>query len=248
MSAGTLRFAQACLTNPGRVRTVNEDCFVARPDAGLWAVADGMGGHENGQWASQTIASSLEAAPLSGKMDPDVALVCAAVQEAHALIHSEGLARGSTIGSTAAALLIAEGRFAAVWAGDSRIYRLRKQEMKQLTRDHTHVSAMVDRGLLTADEARRHPLSHVLSRAIGTEAKLRLDLVDGVVQPGDLFLICSDGLSGPLDDAEIATQLRAAPPRAALENLAQLCLDRGAPDNLTAVAVRCDEVTLLSFA
>lgn len=248
MSQDRFRFDQSCVTHPGRVRSVNEDSFVARPEIGLWAVCDGMGGHENGQWASRTIVEQLEKVSWTGGMDVAAGAVARAIHQANATIFEEGQRLGKTMGSTTVALLVHGERFAAIWAGDSRIYVLRGGELHQLTRDHTQVRDLVDRGYLTEAEAENHPLSHVVSRVVGVEAQLELDAVVDEVANDDVFLLCSDGLTGPLKDAEIAEALRTLRPEAAAERLVEMCLQRGAPDNVTIIAVLCNEITMLSLS
>ena len=241
-----LRFVQGLESHTGKVRTVNEDSLVARPEQGLWAVCDGMGGHENGQWASRAIAESLNAAVLCGDFDKDASAAALALHDANRGIYDEAVSRGISMGSTAAVLLIEDSRFAALWVGDSRIYLLRAGALHQLTRDHTQVADMVERGLLAREDARGHPMAHVLSRAVGVQPKIDVDVVIDEVQAGDIFLLCSDGLTGPVADGEIAAELKGAVPQSAAHRLVELCLSRGAPDNVTVVMVRCDETTLAS--
>ncbi|HYD44968.1 MAG TPA: protein phosphatase 2C domain-containing protein [Phenylobacterium sp.] len=248
MSQPQFRFDQAFVTHPGKVRTHNEDSFIARPEIGLWAVCDGMGGHENGQWASSAIVERLAEVAWTGGMDEAAGAVSRAIQEANQAIFRESESLGKSMGSTTVALLVHGRRFAAIWAGDSRIYVLRDGELHRLTRDHTQVRDMVERGYLTEAEAERHPLGHVISRAVGVGLELELDAVVDDVEDEDVFLLCSDGLTGPLDDAEIAEVLRSAKPEAASERLVEMCLQRGAPDNVTVIAVRCNEITLLSLS
>jgi serine/threonine-protein phosphatase Stp1 len=231
--------ADAARTDVGLVRSSNEDAFVRRPDAGLWAVADGMGGHEGGEWAAAAIARALEAAQATGDFDPDCASVAQAVRHAHQTIYARAAGDRLRMGSTVVALLLGAGRFAVFWVGDSRAYRLRAGALVQLTRDHTQVQSRVDRGLLSLDEARSHPMAHVLTRAVGVEPTVAIDRADGEARPGDTFLLCSDGLHGVVADAEIAEALSAHGPAGACETLLALCRARGAPDNVTMVVVAC---------
>jgi serine/threonine-protein phosphatase Stp1 len=143
-------------------------------------------------------------------------------------------------------LLISQGRYGVLWAGDSRVYLWRAGELRPLTSDHTLVQEMVDQGLLTAREAQAHPLSHVVSRAVGAADEVAVDQAVGEVQVGDLFLLCSDGLLAVASEDEISEALRLRGP-AACDELMALCLARRAPDNVTMVAVACDEATLLSI-
>jgi serine/threonine-protein phosphatase Stp1 len=242
-----LRFATTSLTHPGVVRTANEDSFLSLEDKGLWTVADGMGGYAFGQWASTAVVSALQAAILTQDFDADVAAVAGAIQQANALIFSTSQAQGRPMGSTAAALYLNGDRFACLWAGDSRIYLLRAGVLHRMTRDHTQVQEMIERGMLTAEQAAHHPMSHVLSRAVGVQETLDLDAVCDLARPGDIFLICSDGLSGVVSEPEICERLASLPRETACRRLLELCLSRGAPDNLTIVAVACEEKTTLTL-
>ncbi len=225
---------QWAMTHPGAVRPYNEDALVCRPDAGLWAVADGAGGHQAGDVASGMIAQALEALPAS--LPPDQALTevrlrLAAVHEA-----LRGMAApGGMIASTVVVLLIRDGYFACLWAGDSRAYRLRHGRLQPMTKDHSLVQEMVDSGMLTEDEAEQHPKSNVITRAVGAgDPRLQLDKVTGPLEPGDRFLLCSDGLCKTLDRATLA-HLAAEPDPA--ERLVAAALAAGVRDNVTAVVV-----------
>lgn len=242
-----LRLRTASLTHPGLVRAVNEDSLLLREADGVWLVADGMGGHANGQWASAAVVRAVAQAPLAGDLDADVLVLSDALQAANAEIYVTGTANGARMGSTAVLLMIQGRRFGCVWAGDSRAYLLRDGVLHQLSRDHTQVQEMVDRGLLTPGEAASHPMSHVLSRAVGVQEAMELEAVSDLVQPRDIFLLCSDGLSGFVSDAEIAERLGGFGGATACKRLVELVLSRGAPDNVTLVAVACEETTVLTL-
>jgi serine/threonine-protein phosphatase Stp1 len=135
-----------------------------------------------------------------------------------------------------------------LWVGDSRVYLFRKGVLHQLSKDHTQVQEMVESGQLTPEEARTHPMSHVLARAVGVEPSLEIDVIVDEAEVGDSFLLCSDGLTARVSQEEIASALAGAQPQVAASSLVELCLERGAPDNVTTVAVACEEVTRLSLA
>lgn len=242
------RIKTASVTHPGLVRAANEDSLLVREGEGVWLVADGMGGHANGAWASGAVAHAVSQVLVGGGFDADVAALAQALQAANAHIFSTAAAKGARMGSTAVLLHIAGDRFACVWAGDSRIYLMRDGVLHRLTRDHTQVQEMVDRGLLTAQEAERHPMGHVLSRAVGVQEVLELEAVSDLVRPRDIFLLCSDGLSGFVSEAEMAERLGGFPGETACRRLLEMVLSRGAPDNVTLVAVGCEETTVLTFA
>lgn len=232
-----LSVADAALTDTGLVRASNEDAVLARPEVGLWAVADGMGGHEDGEWAAEVIVRTLAALEVTGAFAADCDGVAQAIRAANGAIHRRAEAHRLRMGSTVVTLLLGEGRFAACWAGDSRAYCLRDDRLVQLTTDHTQVQAKVSRGLMSPAEARSHPMAHVLTRAVGAEAELDLSSVGEAVEPGDVFLLCSDGLHATVPDEEIAHVLANALPAQACEALVGLAHARGAPDNVTVVVV-----------
>ncbi len=228
------------VTDVGRVRLRNEDRFAVRPDAGVFLVADGMGGHDDGHVASGILAAAVEGMrPAAGAADLLAAFeteVLAANAEIQAFAAANGRA---TVGATLAALLIHSGYFACLWCGDSRVYLLRQGSLALLTRDHTEARAMVEQGLLTEEEAAVWPRRNVLTRAVGVSPEVELDMEQGRVQVGDVFLLCSDGLTGHVADAEIAPMLAAGPAQAAAEALIALALERGGTDNATAVVIAC---------
>ena len=236
MAAG--RLTAAMRTHVGLVRKENEDSIVASPDGRLWAVADGMGGHARGAWASQTVCAALAATALGPTLNGDCERVADALEHANDLIVAEGEKSGHTVGTTVVALLVVGDRLACLWSGDSRAYRLRGGALRQLTRDHSQVAELVDAGLITEAEARTHPLGNVVTRAIGVARGLALDVVEDGLAPGDTVLLCSDGLNKCLEDVEIAQLLGDNDPATGCETLVAAVLDRGAPDNVSVILVR----------
>jgi len=246
MSESRLRFEDAGVTHAGKVRANNEDAFLSRPGQRLWTVADGMGGHDDGEWASQCIVERLAAAELGEGFDADVTRVADAIHAANAAIHAECEAADKRMGSTVVALLIEGPRFAVFWVGDSRVYLLRDGQIVRLTKDHSQVQAMVDAGQLTLEEAAAHPMSNVITRAVGVAEELELDAILDEAEPGDVFVLCSDGLTDVAADADIAATLAGKAPEVAAQALLDLTLDRGAPDNVSIVVVACAEATAAS--
>ena len=226
-------------THVGKVRKENEDSFCSRPGKGVWVVADGMGGHANGRFASQTIVEEVGAMDAAGEAQGSLDTMCDAVADAIARANATVNARGvatKQMGSTVVILVVESDSFAVLWAGDSRAYLLRDNALIALTRDHTQVEDMVQRGLMTLEEAARHPMKHVLSRAVGVNATVELDGIRDTFQPGDVLLLCSDGLSSVVPEQDIAAIL-GAKRLEACDDLIAASLDRGAPDNVTVTLV-----------
>lgn len=233
----TLELVATATTHPGRVRQNNEDAFCARPDAGLWAVADGMGGHERGEFASSALVEALGAAAIPDAFDAACRAIAEAIQAANSRIHDQDAEGKAQMGSTIVALFARERNFALFWAGDSRAYLLRGGELRRLTRDHTQVQGLIDRGIMTEAEAAGHPMSHVLARAVGVEPRVEIDVVIDAIQPDDVFLLCSDGLHGTMGEDEIRAFLGAAADRAVVDEMVGRTLELGAPDNVTVVTI-----------
>ncbi len=241
------RIASVAATHPGLVRRVNEDRHCERPGDGLWVVADGMGGHAFGDWAANAVVQALESVTVPADFDAAVQAVADGIHSANRRIWAEAQRRGQQMGSTVVVLLVQDDRFAALWVGDSRAYLLRETMLVPLTRDHSQVQEMVDRGLIAPEEAANHPRGHVLARAIGVGARIAVDVVTDTVEAGDRFLLCSDGLSGQVADAEMATIMALPGQSDTLDALIARALAGGAPDNVTAIVVAVQETTRLDF-
>jgi len=223
-------------TDIGTVRSHNEDAVVDAPHLGLWAVADGAGGHAAGELASSMLAEALSHVPAALGPDETLAHIRVAVLAVHSALQAEAARRGDAmIASTLVVLLIRGGHFAALWSGDSRLYLLRAGQLSQVTRDHSLVQALVDQGVITADQAESHPQANVITRAIGApDDSGELDKAIGAAEPGDRFLLCSDGLTKAVSETDIAALMAEGEPAAALIAAA---LARGARDNVSAVVV-----------
>lgn len=245
--SGLGRLEHSALSHEGRVRTNNEDAFCVRAADGLFVVADGMGGHENGEWASAAIVDTLKAAALPDDFDAASQAVAEAMHRANAVIFAEAQSRSLQMGSTVVALLIRDNRFAVLWVGDSRAYLRRGGQLVRISHDHTQVQEMIDRGLLTVDDAEGHPMSHVLARAMGVRDVVEVDVIADEVESGDVFLLCSDGLMARVEDEEIAGLLAEADADTRVQRLVRLTLDRGAPDNVTVITVGIAQTTMLRF-
>ncbi len=234
------RCMSAACSDVGRVRAVNEDSFLDRPDIGLWVVADGMGGHQAGDVASRLIVEELDRIRRPTHGPALMAEVKARIRRVNHLLLEEARSRGpdAVVASTVVGLLMIDGFFGCFWAGDSRLYLYRGGRLTQLTRDHSYVQDLVDAGVLTPEQAERHPQGNVVTRAVGAEADLRLDLKQGRSFANDVFLLCSDGLTRPVDPDSITAILSRVPLAESARALVDAALERGAPDNVTAVVVK----------
>lgn len=235
-----MRFRSYSVSHPGAVRSHNEDNYVDRPDIGLWAVADGAGGHEAGEVASAMIAEALSSIPAGLSAAELLAQVRLRISATHQALRDEAARRGprATIASTLVVLLARDGHFACLWAGDSRIYLLRAGQLSQVTRDHSLVQELVDAGTISPEEAEGHPRANVITRAVGADCEsLELEKVSGRLLPGDRFLLCSDGLNKTLPDPELAIALGSNDAVSPAQALVDTALSRRATDNVTAVTI-----------
>jgi len=232
-------YRSAARTHVGMVRWRNEDAVLERAEIGLWAVADGAGGHERGDYASARIIAAL------GEIDP---ALCGAVllEEVKTRLRDVSLelrmkaaeiGADALIGSTVVVLVILGDQSCCLWAGDSRFYRLRGGELRQLSRDQSHVQNLVDRGEVAPEAAATHPLGNIVTNLVGGSAELVLEERHDPVEPGDIMLLCTDGLSGAVTNGEITEILRETPATAAADRLIECALARGARDNVSAVVI-----------
>ncbi len=241
----------ACKTDLGRVRENNEDkyeYYVSEDDSTIaskglvFLVCDGMGGHAAGQIASELATKTFIDVYLHHPSDDPAVAMQSAVTAANRFVVDVGRSvparRG--MGTTLSGLILIQDKAYTCQVGDSRIYRLRNGEMLMLTHDHTWVDEAMRSGLITATEAETHPYKHVLTRAIGTEGDVIGDIESADLQPGDLFLLCSDGLLNHVDDDTIADQLRTYAPAEACWRLVARALSGGGSDNCTVMVVRVD--------
>jgi serine/threonine protein phosphatase PrpC len=240
MSSDSMTFRSAARTHPGRVRSRNEDAMLDRGEIGLWAVADGMGGHSRGDWASAQVVRHLSAIPRPESAQNLLRDVRAALNAAHDEICAMAASNGGegVIGCTVVALMGVGRFYACLWAGDSRLYRLRGGVLEQLSRDHSRVQEMIDANLLSPGEAMAHPQANVITRAIGV-GDLELDIKTDRIEPGDVLLLCTDGLDKMMSDDDIAECLTGRSADAAADDLIARALDRGGRDNVTVVVVEC---------
>lgn len=234
------RFHSSAVTHAGARRAHNEDACVDRLDLGLWAVADGAGGHAAGEVASGMIAAALEAIPSGLSAAEMLAQVRLAIERTHRALRMEAARRGPDIlvASTVVVLLARGEHFACLWAGDSRAYLLRDGVLSQITRDHSLVQELLESGVIAPHEADNHPRANVITRAVGADLDdFSLDKVSDRLHPGDRFLLCSDGLCKTLPDQELANMLGATDGVTASQALIDAALALNVSDNVTAVAV-----------
>ena len=240
----SFQWSSASRSHVGMVRTINEDACLAMPEHGLWAVADGMGGHEAGDIASQMAIEALQRIASPASWPDFLEAVRESLREVNRQLREESAQRYQhrTIGTTVVVLIAYETQCACLWVGDSRIYRLRDGQLQQLTRDHSHVQELVDQGLIAPENAHRHPLANVITRAVGSTNELQIDEVVHPLQAGDLFLLCSDGLNKTVSDEEIARLLAHSDHNCqdAVKAFIHLALMRDANDNVTTVVVNID--------
>lgn len=240
-----LRVQAATATDVGR-RTNNEDAFLSLPDAGVFALADGMGGPPAGEVASAIFVESVveafgNAAPSS--IDAAAALLKEAYRLAHRRLaeHVKRYPDHDGMGCTADLLVVGREQYLLGHLGDSRVYLYREGELRQLTRDHSLVQQLVDRGMISPLQARHHPMKNVLLRTLGAELEPVYDLSRGGVSPGDLFLLCSDGLTEKLDEEAIAKILSPEIPLPqTVATLMEEAKSAGGSDNVTVVLCRAE--------
>jgi protein phosphatase len=245
MSIGTnsFRWTSASRSHPGRVRRVNEDACLDQSQHGLWAVADGMGGHTLGDFASGLAIQGLMDLPATEDLEERVNDARERLQEVNRRLRGEALRREvPLIGTTVAALLTAGNLCSCLWAGDSRIYLYRARRLKQLTRDHSHLEAARSRHVSSSDDTLDRPRANLITRALGAEDVLEIDRITLKLFDGDIFLLCTDGLSNELNEVSIKQALLPGVCSLACEALVGMALQREARDNITAVVVRVEDL------
>jgi serine/threonine protein phosphatase PrpC len=227
-------------TDVGKVRQINEDSIIAKPDIGLWAVADGMGGHQVGDVASNKIVTALdELLPRDLLSDyVDAVENCLLDVNQQMLEYAQIMFEEGTIGSTLVALLIKGRVGVCLWVGDSRLYRFRNHHLVQLTKDHSQLEEMIELGLISKAEAENHPQRNVITRAVGVETPLYVDVNIFSTQVGDIFLLCSDGLYNAVSEHDIIQALTLRNVEQTTSELVSKALANGAPDNVSVIIVQ----------
>lgn len=228
-------------TDVGKVRANNQDAPIVSEKLRLYGVADGMGGHKGGEVASTSARDDL-LRELEGKT-PSVATLSGAIEEVNRQIyhqqeHDDAL---TGMGTTLSVLWMSDNFVYIGHVGDSRVYLLRDGEFKQMTLDHSLVEQLVREGVLTEEEAQNHPMRNIITRAVGTDESVEVDVVVEERRKGDLWLACSDGLHGLVDDRQMRDALRQYAPEKAADALLKAALDAGGRDNVTLVIVHDGE-------
>jgi serine/threonine-protein phosphatase Stp1 len=217
-------------------RKLNEDAVLCLPGLDLWAVADGMGGHDAGEVASALIVDRLSRCEGTGDLMARVHAARQAVQSANDELIA--MAGDRTIGSTVVLLAADEHAFGCLWAGDSRAYQASDGVLIQLTRDHSLVQELIDAGELDPRDAAAHPNANVIRRAVGAAPKLDLDFVHGDLGGRETFLLASDGLTRLVSDDEFLSGMAEGDLEAAADRFMDMALTRGAPDNVSLILIR----------
>jgi serine/threonine-protein phosphatase Stp1 len=237
MEAVQRAFVSVSRTHIGLVRPTNEDALAERHDIGLWAVSDGMGGGAAGDVASALVVDSLMRLACTER-DPVLA-VRQALAGANAEIYRRGGLHSppAAMGATVAVLGAELTRFFCLWAGDSRLYRFRTGIMSRITRDHRYIQPLVDAGILDEEAAEKHPCRNIITRAVGINEEVELDYIQGKIEPGDLFLLTTDGVTAVCRDHELSAIFSTFNLEDAADRIVSICLERGAPDNLSLVLI-----------
>lgn len=227
-------------TDVGCVREVNEDSLLSRSEVGLWAVADGMGGYEAGEIASAMVVDCLAEIENVDYFTDFVDLVENKLIEANTNIYeyAEIMCNRRMMGTTIVSLII-KGRIGAcLWAGDSRLYRYRNNELQQLSQDHSQVEELIQQGFLERENAASHPEANVITRAIGACEDVFISLNVFSTQIGDTYLLCSDGLHNSVDKEKIVQALDKTDLESASEDLLSQAIDNNVADNVSLIIIR----------
>lgn len=243
MDGASWQWVSTGMTHVGNVRKVNEDAFLDLSHKGLWVVADGMGGHEAGDLASSSVVSAL--ADIGDIEVPSLLVdevedrLLNVNRQLYAMSQEGGQSR--VIGTTVAALLALPGHCLCLWAGDSRVYRLRNYQLEQITTDHSEVEELISQGLLDRSDAADHPGENVITRAVGGEEELLVEVRLFELQNRDRFLICSDGLYKDVSFEEIGEIMSGGNTADVCQKLLACALSRRCADNVSVIAVDFDQ-------
>lgn len=227
------KFRSAGATHAGHERPTNQDSLLELPGSGLWVIADGMGGYSAGDVASRMVCDALATFKPAAMMEESIDTIRQHMSDVNQALHGLSLRPVDPMqsGSTVVMLLTEGDACAALWAGDSRVYRLREGELVQMTTDHSWAAELNLRGVVY------EIIDHTITRAVGGEATLLLDVKRDRVRSGDRYLVCSDGLYRELSSRQIATLLREGDIQHCVQSLLEATLAAGAHDNVTLIVV-----------
>lgn len=239
MPQGSSAIETSSMTHTGSVRSKNEDALIALPKAGIWAVADGMGGHDAGDYASRCVISHLYQAALHFNGRDLVNRIPDILQAANSELYtySHRLQSNKIVGSTVSILILEQDQYHCFWSGDSRCYLMRDNGLRLLTRDHTGAEEMRALGIYSREEIENNPESKMLTQAIGVDPTPHVDYTSDYIYEGDRFLLCTDGLTKIYTDQELADQVEANNIDRINQDFLTGALNAGAPDNLSSIIV-----------
>lgn len=233
------------VTHTGHVRSKNEDSILINADESVWLVADGMGGHHAGDFASQTLTNNISLFKQQPVLGDSILLLEENILNSNAIIRkkSHKLGRDATIGSTVVCVYIWQDYLFTFWAGDSRLYRHREGQLKRLTEDHSYVEELVKMGKIEAKDAEAHPAANVVLKAVGIDEHLCLDFEYFEMQDGDVYIICSDGLYKDLAESLIEPIIESnnIDMEALSKVLLATSLDAGGTDNTSIITLKVSQ-------
>ncbi|ABD80782.1 PP2C family protein-serine/threonine phosphatase [Saccharophagus degradans] len=231
--------ATSSMTHTGCVREKNEDALIALPKSGIWAVADGMGGHDAGDYASRCVISHLYQAAANYQGQALVDAIPSVIQAANTELYryANSISTESVIGSTVVVLVLENDRYHCFWSGDSRCYLLRDDTFTLITRDHTEAEELLAEGILSLEEIKNTPAANTLTQAIGVDESPYVDYICDYIYEEDRFLLCTDGLTKVYSDEQLALRVDANNIDKINQSFLTGALDAGAPDNLSSIIV-----------
>jgi serine/threonine protein phosphatase PrpC len=245
-----MKFKYSVKTNIGLVRSINQDYYGVQPEKGIFIIADGMGGHLAGEFASRIAVEEIithltENLICESDEDAVFRAIEDSINSANIKLLKEGDADSSKtgMGTTVVAAVLCKGKLYAGWAGDSRAYIYRNGHIGQITRDHSYVQVLIDSGKITELESFSHPHRAVITRAVGISVELESDLVKALIKPDDIIIICTDGITTGITADEMAEYFSGGDdPEKIADVLILKALSRGGSDNSTAIVIRIEEV------
>ena len=230
------------VSHTGHVRTKNEDSILVNADENVWIVADGMGGHHAGDFASQTITNNLSLFKQHESLDDSILLLEENILNSNSIIRKKSykLGRNATIGSTVVCVYVWNNFLFTFWAGDSRLYRFRDGELERLTEDHSYVEELVRMGKIEARDAEEHPAANVVLKAVGIDDNLCMDFEYFELQDSDIYVICTDGLYKDLEEEKLTPIIESNTEdmTGLSEALLESALDAGGTDNTSIIAMK----------